>query len=478
MSLTRRHFLKYSSGIASSFAFTNLQAELLPTNNDQIHLAIARLAKEVKYSNTLTLLLPQGSEFNVAPVASLFTELTGVLVNLETVPVDDINTRMLLDKRLNNISWDIALPATFGVPDLAEAKAIADLSALREQYEPDGFNDNNYYSLGDFYQNRFYGYQSDGDVYMMFYNQMLNTQAKQTEFADKFNHSYRLPITWNELDAHMEFFHDPNNDIYGGSLFRTPNYLVWEFWSRFHAKGYLPLKADLTPNIDNEQGVAVLDDMIRTMDYLHPNARKDGLVDNWKTYSNGNIYANIGWGGTQKYFVANQSKVLGKLRYSSLPGGYINQKFLDTGYFNWGWNYTVSPSAKDTALAYLFTLFAVAPVPSTLAVAQENGFFDPFRQEHYQDPRIQEIYTDEFLRAHKHSMQSCIPDFYLSGQQLYIGELRRYLTAAIDGALPPQQALSAAANSWQNTHNKMGIQKQAKQWAFLRSQYPKDFIYL
>lgn len=475
MNLHRRQFIQYATTALSALPLSLRQTLALAKESTSLHVDIAQMAKSLKKTDKLKMLLPKGSEFNVEPIAKKFADLVAISIEFETVPVDDINTRILLDKQLNNIDWDIALPATFGIPDLAEAGAIRDLTDLKSQYEPQGLCDNSYYTLGDYYSNRFYGYQTDGDVYMMFYNQLVNTPAKQKAFEDQFGYSYRMPITWNELDQHLKFFHSPENEIYGGSLFRTSNYLVWEFWSRFHAKGLLPLQPDLTPNIDNDAGILVLENMLETMEYLHPNARKDGLVDNWRTYAKGNIYANIGWGGTQKYFVANNSPVLGNLRYSSLPGGSTKNSFIDAGYFNWGWNYTVSPVTKDPTLAYLFTQFAVAPGPSIEAVSQEKGFFDPFRQEHYQDHQIQKIYTGEFLHAHQNSMKNCIPDFYLHGQQLYMGDLRRYLTAAMDGQLTPQKALTAAAESWQNTHIKMGLEQQTNQWAFLRSQYPLHF---
>lgn len=474
--INRRHFLKLSSSLAASFAMPSLASELSAMAGTEEHIYIANLARQKKKATSLNLLLPQGSEFNVRPVAELFSELVGIEINLKTVPVDDINTRMLLDKRLGKIAWDIALPATFGIPDLAEAGTIYDLSDLKQSLEPTAFCNNQFYQIGDYYQNRFYGYQTDGDVYMMFYNQLVNPARKLDEFASQFGYPYQLPRTWQELDQHLAFFHDPENNVYGGALFRTPNYLVWEFWSRFHATGQLPLNHDLSPNLANDESVEVLEDIIRTMAFLHPNVRKDGLVDNWRTFAPGNIYANIGWGGTQKYFVANQSPVLGHLRYSSLPGGFKDGQYIDGGYFNWGWNYTVSPQTEDPLLAYLFTLFAVAPVPSTLAVSQEGGFFDPFRKEHYQAPKIQEIYTEEFLAAHSASMQTSIPDFYMHGQHLYMGELRRYLTAALDGDITPKAALQAASNSWANTHNKLGLDKQMEQWAFLRSQYPQQFL--
>jgi len=420
----------------------------------------------------LNLLIPKGSDPNVEVVKQLFTQATGVNCNIALAPVDDINTKMHLSARVDKSNYDIALPATFGIPDLVEAEVITDLSDLRAKFAPEKFDDNALYTLGDYYDSRFFGHQTDGDAYMMFYNQMFTDQEALNKYEDQSGVYYQVPKTWAELDSQMAYFHAPDQNLFGGALFRNAAYLIWEFWSRFHSKGVLPLKDDLTPNINSDEGIAALEEMIRVTDYLHPNAQTDGLVDNWKNFAKGNIYANIGWGGTQKYIAANNSQLKNNMNYSPLPGGIVGKKMFSGSYFNWGWNYTVSSQSKNKSLAYLFSLFAVSPTPSTLAIRQSGGFLDPFRIEHYNDKIIQNIYTSRFLEAHQQAMHSSIPDFYLHGQNLYFFELRKYLRFVLEGHMTAKKALDTVASSWETIHVKLGVDKQQAQWKFLKSQYP------
>ncbi|MDD9927844.1 MAG: extracellular solute-binding protein, partial [Rhodospirillaceae bacterium] len=415
-----------------------------------------------------------GEGANVKPVADLFTERTGVQFRLNETPVDEINSQMIIDSVSGGGTFDLALPATFGVPDLVAAGALKNLDGFAKKYEPRGFQDDALFSLGDYYKGSLYGYQTDGDTYLMFYKKdCLESADEQKRFADKYGFPLKLPRTWRELDAQMAFFHRPDKDMFGGALFRTPTYIAWEFWIRFHAKGYWPFDTALNPQINNDAGVEALEELIAASSSLYDKARTNGLFDNWKAFAAGNIYCNIGWGGTQKFLNSDKSKIRGNLLYAPTPGGTVDGKLIKTPYFNWGWNYTVSSTSAEAEIAYLFALFACSPEMSTKAVREASGFFDPFRSAHYEDPDIRNTYTPEFLSAHKESMAESIPDLYLPGQGEYFSALRENLVRADSGQQSAKRALDLTAQQWEQTTRRLGRKAQAEQWAFLRNSYPE-----
>ncbi len=480
MDRKRRTLLKaacYASGLS---CLTPAQAyAAIAMREEDIHLHIANLARELNKSDvSLKLLLPNGSESNVKPVIDQFTQLTGTKIILLPVPVDDINTEMQLSHSAGESLYDIALPTTFGIPDLAEAGVISDLSSLQQQYEPENFQSSALYTVGDYYRNRFYGYQVDGDVYLTFYNQQLVTDNERKRFAEELGYEYRKPATWEELDQQMAYFHRPEENQYGGLLFRNPGYIAWEFWMRLHAQGGLPLAADLTPQLASDEGIKALESMIKASAFLHPNAKTNGLFDNWKDYTKGNVYANIGWGGSQKYFQRQAPNLSTHIVASSALGMQHADGVIPLSYFNWGWNYTVSSQSKHQDLAYLYTLFAVSPQPSIQSVQAADGFFDPYRQEHYEDPQIQKTYTTAFLEEHKNALAHCVPDFYIQGQSLYFSELKKYLMLALDGQMSAAQALQTVDKRWLLLHQKFDQNKLQEQWDSLLTRYPKDFLNL
>ena len=375
---------------------------------------------------SLTILQPKGSLGNVKPVGDKFSQLTEVKVDYVEASLDEINVKILSQSLSNETYFDIALPATFGLPDLIEAGSIRSLDKFVKLYEPTNFNNDILYPIGDSYKGKFYGYQTDGDTYLMFYNRVwLEDKIEQINFKEKYGYSLTIPKTWEQLDQMIEFFHRPEKNMYGGALFRNKDYIAWEWWTRFHAKGYYPFNNSLQPQINSEAGINALSELINTTKYLHPQTKTNGLFDNWKAFAEGNMFCNIGWGGTQKYLNGPKSKIKGKLAFGPTPGGIVNQKLLHTPYFNWGWNYTVSSFSKYPEIAYLFTLYACSPKMSTEAVKFANGYFDPFRNEHYVDDEIINTYSKPFLAAHKFSMENSIPDLYLTGQGEYWDVFKR-----------------------------------------------------
>lgn len=439
--------------------------------HDQVSQKVSKLAGSRDV--TLTVLYPQGSIANVKTVGTRFEKMTGVTLRYQEAPLDDINSKILLAKLGRDSGFDVALPATFGIPDLAQADAIRNLDGFAEQYEPEQFQPTSLYSLGDYYKGSLYGYQTDGDAYTMFYNKdFLENPDEQKRYSDTFGRELAVPATWKELDESIGFFNRPDQGVHGGSLFRTAGYLPWEWWIRFHSKGYFPLGDTMDPQINNEAGIEALEDLKAVSSHLDPRTRTDGLFDNWKSFSGGKSFCNIGWGGSQKYFHKPGSGVRGRLAYGPTPGGVVGDKAIQTPYFNWGWNYVVSANSKQPEIAYLFILFACSPVISTEAVRQADGYFDPYRSEHYADAGIIETYSKEFLDTHKFSMANAIPDLYLDGQGEYFGTLRENIAAALTGKMSSKEAMDRTARTWRLTTFRLGKQSQLEQWTFLKSQYP------
>jgi multiple sugar transport system substrate-binding protein len=440
------------------------------------HLAVAEIAKQRKSSHDtrLKLLIPNGCGDNVLPVASRFTELTGIDISMDETPVDDINTQLILNTLSGDGKFDIAIPATFGLPDLVAANSIIPLTQYAAKYEPMGFRSNILYRIGDSFDSEIYGFQTDGDAYVMFYNKaFLDNPDEKKKYEDRFGAPLAIPETWGELDQQMSFFHRPDQGRYGGLLYRIPGYLAWEWWVRFHAKGIWPLAPDLKPQINSDAGIAALEEMIEATNYLAPEVFSLGLFENWQRYGQGDIYCNIGWGGSQKYLNGPQSEIRGNMVYGPTPGGIVDGEVLKTPYFNWGWNYVVTADSLQPEVAYLFTLFASTPAMSTISVQQQGGYFDPIQKGQHQDPKIEKIYSRAFLEVHEHSLETAIPDLYLANQGEYFNSLNSALSKALSGKLRPEIALRRVADEWQLISKRSGIKAQSERWEKLRQKYPK-----
>lgn len=419
----------------------------------------------------IALLLPVGSEANLAPIIAAFEAASGIRVSTQYAPVDDISTFLLLANSSKNASFDIALPPTFALADLAEAGAIIPLTEFIDRYEPEDYGDDLLYRHGEQVDGAFYGYQTDGDVYLSFINErLLSTHQHDQRFADRYGRRAGEIATWQEMDQLMAFYHQPDSNIFGGSLFRTASYALWEFWLRLHAAGIAPFDDDMRPQITLEPAVDALAALVAATSHQEPKARINNLFQNWRSFARGNSLINIGWGGSQKAFYANGSRVRGHTRTMLPPGGEIGAPGLP--YFNWGWNYTVPRRSTQPEIGYLFSLFACSPSVSTLAVRQADGYFDPFRTNHYADERIKGTYSQDFLEVHEQGMQHCIPDCYVPGQSDYFDALSRYVALAIAEQLTPREALKTAARRWEQITSRRGHDQQARSWQQVLRSYP------
>jgi multiple sugar transport system substrate-binding protein len=475
--LNRRTALKLAGAGVLSYAASPLarMSRAEEATLDTIHDFAAETAKKLAGDRSITLKImqPSGSLGNVKPVADMFTQRTGIKFDYLEVPLGEINQKVLLEAVSRTGSFDIALPATFGIPDLAESGILVNLDQYASKYEPKNFQSDALYSTGDYYKGSLFGYQTDGDTYLMFYNKdWLENPDERKAFSDKHGYALKVPDTWEELDTMMAFFHRPDKSMYGGALYRTQYFIAWEWWGRFHAKGFYPFADDMTPQINNDAGIQAAEELVKASASLYPGAKSNGLFENFEAYGQGDKFANIGWGGTQKFLNSEKSKMKGRMLFGSMPGGMVKNELLRTPYFNWGWNYVVSSVSREPEIAYLYTLFACSPAMSTVAVRDPGGYFDPFRGAHYLDPEIQKTYSPEFLAAHKESMANSIPDLYLKGQGEYFDELRVNLAAADAGTKTPKQAMDDTAASWARITRRMGARSQAVQWKFLKSLYP------
>jgi multiple sugar transport system substrate-binding protein len=478
--LGRREFLKLTGAGAAALGGVLVgsgQSKAADDSSSRAVNAAAALARRTPGAK-LRILEPSGSLGNVKPVAEQWTKDTGIPIEYIETPLLEINKKVLQEAVAKSGAFDIALPATFGIPDLAESGVLVDLTDYAKHYNPDreARGCQALYNVGDFYKGRLYGLETDGDTYMMFYRKdYLESKEEQKRFADKFGYALKVAETWKELDDQAQFFYRPDKNFYGGALFRTRGFIAWEWNIRYHAKGQYLFDDNLNPLINTDAGVKALEELSAITKYLDPGARTNGLFENFEAYGSGRSFANIGWGGSQKFFWDPQkSKVFGKLAWGLAPGGMVKGKLLRTPYFNWGWNYVVSKYSPVQEIAYLFCQYAFSPKMSTIAVRDRGGYFDPFRECHYSDPVIRQTYGDGFLKVHHESMRLNFPDLYLKGQGEYWDVLDQNLQAADVGQKRPKEALDDTAKGWDRITQRMNKESQIVQWKFLKSEYPAE----
>ena len=470
--MDRRHFLKGKS--AAILNLLGLGGASTGSLADSINWSQLLNTIEYKKNQPLRLLYPQGCLANLKPIIQIFEQLTGVDIEVKEAGFDSISSYMLKTSLLGktNNSFDLAIPPTFAIPDLAGSGVIANLDAIADKT---GVRDSiqSLYRHGDEYKGNLYGLQSSGDTYLLFLKKSwLLDPDNQKRYQDIHGYPLSIPLNWEELDQQMRFFHSPEKNQFGGCMFRSKLYMHWEFWIRMHAQGIYPFNRSMEPLINSPEAANALRQMKQANNVLHPTSAALGPYENFALFGEGNCYANLSWGGGQKYFNSANSKIRDDLIITQTPGIKIGNKGLPVSYFNWGWSYVVSSSSQQSELAFLFILLATSTQYSGEGVAKADGFFDPFLTEHFSHQDIENVYGRPFLDALKVGLEQSIPDLYMVGQAKYFAALKTGLQASLYQNVPVDLSLQAVSDKWNEISENHGIESQVKQWQRLQSKYP------
>ena len=441
------------------------------------HFAIADLVRGAPeaFGRQLRILLPNGVEANLTPVAKHFSDLTGIDVAIEPTSVRDVATTILIAHLEGSDRFDLGLPATYDIPDLVSAGALIPMEDIQL---PGPLTEvpAALYSEGDSFDGKTYGYQTDGDTYLVFLNRNLMEDAVLSRgYEDRFGTPFGPPQSWAEFDRQIAFVSTSSEEAFGAILPRGASFVEWEFWLRFLAKGVWPFSQDFRPQIAGDAGVEALEEMIALKPFLAPDTSSHlGLSGNWQQFQTLPIYMTLGWGGAQKLMNQPGRPLHNRLAHAPIPGGEGPDTPKSLPCFNWGWSYSVMARTPMPAVAKAFALFAVTSSMSTEAVRQTNGFFDPFRAEHYDDPHIRAAYGDDFLATHRASLVNAIPDLYITDRATFFSILGNWLRLALDGVVEPDVALTRVAQQWDLLTDRADRTKQSERWLRLREKFPDD----
>ena len=433
------------------------------------HIHLAEAARGLA-PDGLVILAPEGSQANLDVIAAMFAKMSGIDVTVETTGIQGVGNDLMLRHMSGGPQFDLALPATTELPDLISAGAIMPLSdaPLRA---PDS---RSFYPHGDIFDGRRYGYFTDGDQQMLFFNRtLLERDDIARAWEDATGRAMAIPNSWGELDAQMRHVARTGEGLSGGLFNRNPGFVEIEFWLRCLAAGIWPLDEEFTPQLATDEGVQVLLDMIAVDEAVAPVATGPGsLAANSRLFEEGRILAFMSYGGLQKILNRRGGPLADRLAFSAPPGGGDAGLPPSVPAMTWGWSYTIPTRAPHPEAAGLFAAFAVSAVPSTEAIRVASGFFDPFLEAHYLDAGIGDVYGEPFLKAHRAAMSQSIPDFYVARRGDYMAALGRWLGLALGGGVMPETALKSAENDWRLITATLDRDAQIARWRALRAAFP------
>lgn len=330
----------------------------------------------------------------------------------------------------------------------------------------------------------------DGDMHMLNLRaDLLEDPGEMAAFKERYGYDLAAPVTWDQYYDIAEFFHRPDDGLYGtAEAYRRGGQQFWYFFS--HVASYAnhpdnPGSMFFDPEtmdaqVNNPGWVKALEDYKRGLDYNPPGALNNGSGDVRPLYAGGTVAMNIDWADSGVLGASSdESAIAGSVRTAMLPGSTtiwnhktgqwdefddpVASPFLAFG----GWQLGVPAGSENKDAAWSFVAEVISPeISKTALVTAETGV-NPYRFSHYEDvENWQAIFTpaeaESYLSAQQASLDApnVALDLRLPGFFSYTEVLEIELSRALAGEVSPQEALDAIAEQWDALTDEFGRERQ------------------
>ena len=439
--------------------------------------AAKALAKKAPAGTTLTIMQVTATKAQWAPAAKTWEKETGIPVKFVELNFPDTYVKGMQEAVAKSGTWDIITSLTDFIADFASAGLAAELNGWMKKHDPEWGPGGGCGVLWPLHlygnvRGKYYGWMTDGDIWLLFLRKDLLTDPKEkAAFKKKYGYDLAIPKTWKEYGDQVAFFDRPPN-LRGAWLFRNKNQMSNEFFIRFYQKGGKVFDADMNPTFNSAIGVSVVEEM----NALNKNMDTITITGDWSVlysqFPGGKTYSAMAWPSLGAFTLFPNSKTKGKIVAALPPATVVNGKRVQTSAFVSGYGAIVSRHSKNPELAYLFLQYVNSPKMSLEGITQP-GAFDPFRSCHFKHKPIAKKYPDGELEVIREAIPVSAPPLLLRGFNELMNSLSISLNSSAVGKLTAKEALDEAAKNWAKTIKRYGKKHAREQWAVIQNQFPK-----
>lgn len=401
---------------------------------------------------------------------------TGILLDIQTMPQDDVYAQLK-----SNQNQDLTLARQHEYPTLFSEKLIVDLTPYTKKYKlitddktTGYFNDKAQMT----FDNRIVAIPADGDVAILFLRKDLLEDPKEKEaFAKKYRHPLLPPVTWNEYQEQIEFFHRPDQNLYGCVEHRDFQ-TGWMFWmlryvSQASPNQYL-FDAKARPLLDSPQALKATELYLNTLPFSPTQVTAPGhYTVSIPIFTRGEAYAYIITGALAKIAQGPNSKIKDKFIAVPMPGTVVKNKLVRRSTFIYGNNLVVPAASTHPELAYLYAMWLTDPDISLKTIMVKKSLVDPYRRNHMTQPEVTALYGAETLKQDTESFELAAPEGTgLVGEMEYIASLSAHLHLAATGKITASQAMALTQADWLAISKKYRKTNQTQQLKRFYSKFP------
>lgn len=412
-------------------------------------------------------------------IKNQWEEKTGIMLDARVRP-----NLPVLEFMRKTKEFDITVARQREYPDLYLENLIIDLTPFVKKH---GFTIDENSRDGFFrvaaqttFDNKIVAIPADGDISVLYLRQdLLEDPIYRAEFKNRYQKALKPPNTWEDYQELIEFFHRPNQGLYGTCEHRDPQ-TSWMFWMQRYACQAYPnqylFDKNMHPLIDSPAGWTATESFLKTVPYSPPEICKEG---NHYTYSmpifrDGKAFAYIITMAGAKMFNADRSAVKGKFMVSLMPGKMTGNRLLRRTSFIYGNNIVVASSSSQKELAFLFAMWFSDPDISIKSIEVTSGIADPFRFNHAKESSLWPLYTRQALELLDEQFKIAVPaGTGLPGDNEYMQTLSRNLWLAAQGKMTARETMKKTAAKWEQITAKYGRERQIHYWEKFIKEFPQ-----
>ena len=467
---TRRQFMKTAAiAAAAGAAPSALVSEAFASTEEERIIAAAKKLNPVGlrgmiWSNYMAAMKQAEAEFKKA---------TGISVeSIQDISIFVIPQRAMAEAVSRSDKFDFFHVDSNMIPSLASARLLEPLDKYMKQAD---FKINAVGDYGRFmtYQGNTYGVPTDGNVHVQFVRWDM-VEAGKKAYEDKFGKSPAWPVTWEDDQQMMEFFHKPDEGVWGSANLRNrANGVTW-WYMYFYSAGGFPFDNEMNPTINNAAGQYALETYLNIKKVSHPEAPGWGTPQMIPRMTQGNAFACQYWDGIIS-LAENpaKSKTVGKWKYGLVPGSRLSGKLVHRSISSPIAAILVnrySPRKEKAAMMAMW--WATLKNSASIVADRVNTFHDPWHKGHMTDSKVRAAYTPGGVDAIEQNLKVASPPIYLTGLLEFQDILAKNLSEAYVGQMPAKDVLPKTEEAWKKIVRRAGKKKLKGELASYKGVFP------
>jgi multiple sugar transport system substrate-binding protein len=464
-----------SISIITTFSLAGCKKAAAPTEEAAAPTeeAAAPTEEAAKEAVTIKMLVMAGPQsFVLDKYAGAYEEKTGVKVEYDTVPFQEIFEKMMAERIAETKTYDMFQYYAWWKGDLIASDILKDVTSFIEKNGDQDLYDDIvpfYKWQGLSFGDKIYGVPWDGDMMAFYYRKDLyEDQEIKDLFMDEYGRELTVPSTWDELIETSKFFNEhkfKTTDYRTGEEYQVNNGisiwcarpgLHWIWGDIFLSQGGEWFTEDGVPGINTEAGIYAVETVKELIKYAPEGVLNYGFTENDQALTSGLVAQSIDWVDIWAEHTTDRSRIAHAkgtpcpLGIAEVPGG----KPMVGGWY--AGVYSLSDHAEE---AYKFLVYLARPEQSVWSVTDKsNTGINPFLVNgHFKNPEVRESEAFDYPEA----LDILLECANSAGTSLLIPHGVEYteifeaeIAKAIVGQISAKEALDNAAEQWTELNSK------------------------